>query len=71
MTVGHPGGRILPTGAGIGATQLVWVVISFILAAGKLPINTVADPMATMAGPAGTQAGNVQGVVLLVAVAAG
>ena len=33
--------------------------------------EAVPDPMATMPGPAGTQAGRVQGVVLLVAVAAG
>jgi len=71
MTVGQPGGKILPTGLGIGATQLAWVVRSLTRAAGKPPIKTVADPMLTIPGPAGTQPGSIQGVVVDVTVAAG
>ncbi len=71
MTVGHPGGRIFPTGLGIGATQAAWAVRSFTLAAGRPPIMTVVDPMTTMPGPPGTQPGSVHGVVVLVSRAAG
>ncbi len=71
MTVGHPGGMILPTGEGMGATQDECVVISFTLAAGKPPIMTVVDPIVTMPGPPGTQPGKRHGVVVLVTVAAG
>ena len=69
--MGHPGGRILPVGPGIGATQLACAVISPTLAAGRLPSRTVAEPNATIPGPAGTHGGVVQGVVVLVNVAAG
>ncbi len=61
----------MPTGPGIGATQLVWAVMSSTRAAGKFPIRTVGQPKATMPGPAGTHAGRVHGVVLLVTLAAG
>jgi hypothetical protein len=44
MTVGHPGGRILPVGLGMGATQLGCIVGSPTRAAGILPISTVAEP---------------------------
>ena len=71
ITVGHPGGRIFPTGPGIGATQLACAVMSFTLAAGKPPTITVKEPMTTVAGPPGTQAGSVQGVVMLPIRAAG
>ena len=71
MTVGQPGGKIFPTGLGIGATQVGWLVKSPTRAAGNPPIMTVADPLATMPGPPGTQPGSMQGVVVLVKVAAG
>ena len=45
--------------------------MSLILAAGMLPISTVAEPLAIMPGPAGTQPGNMQGSVVSVARAAG
>lgn len=69
--MGHPGGRIFPVGLGIGATQPECAVISFTLAAGRLPIRTVTEPLATIPGPFGTQLGSEQGAVWLVAVAAG
>ncbi len=71
MTVGHPGGRILPVGPGIGAAQLACAVISPTRAAGRLPPRTVAEPSATFPGPAGTHDGAAHGVVMLVKVAAG
>src|ERR1043165_3408501 len=71
MTVGQPGGRILPVGPGIGATQETCAVMSLTRAAGRLPISTVNEPRATMPGPAGTQPGSVQGVVVSVERAAG
>ena len=71
ITVGQPGGRIFPTGDGMGATQVVCAVMSFTRAAGSPPIRTVAEPIATMPGPAGTQDGKTQGVVVLVTRAAG
>ncbi len=71
MTVGQPGGMTLPTGLGIGATQLAWAVKSLTLAAGKPPINTFPDPLAIIPGPAGTQPGNMQGSVVSVTRAAG
>ena len=71
MTVGQPGDRTFPTGLGIGATQLACAVKSLTLAAGRLPIKTVADPLAIIPGPAGTQLGSMQGMVVSVARAAG
>lgn len=71
MTVGQPGGRIFPTGLGIGATQLVCAVMSLIRAAGMLPIKTVAEPFAIIPGPAGTHPGNMHGRVVSVTRAAG
>jgi hypothetical protein len=71
MTVGQPGGRIFPTGLGMGATQLAWAVISLTLAAGNPPMRTDVDPMTTTPGPPGTQPGNTQGDVVLVTLAAG
>jgi len=71
MTVGQPGGRIFPTGEGIGATQAECRVISLTLAAGSPPIMTVVEPIDTIPGPPGTQPGKVHGVVVLVTVAAG
>lgn len=71
MTVGQHGGRTLPTGLGIGATQLACAVMSFALAAGMLPIMTVADPFAIIPGPAGTQLGRLQGTVVSATRAAG
>ena len=61
----------MPTGDGMGATQLAWAVKSFMRAAGRLPIKTVADPLAIMPGPAGTQPGNIHGADVSVALAAG
>ena len=63
MTVGHPGGSTLPTGDGIGATQLAWIVISFTRAAGILLIRIVNAPSPIIPGPAGTQPGSIQGIV--------
>ena len=69
-TVGHPGGRIFPTGDGMGATQDKWAVMSPTRAAGKPPIRTVAEPFAIIPGPPGTQLGKVQGLVVSVTRAA-
>jgi len=71
MTVGHPGGRTLPTGLGIGATQEAWAVVSPTRAAGMPPIITVPDPLAIMPGPAGTQLGSEHGADVSVTRAAG
>ena len=71
ITVRQPGGRILPTGPGMGATQLAWAVKSFTRAAGNPPIMTVNEPMTTVPGPPGTQPAKVHGVVVLLILAAG
>lgn len=71
MTVGHPGGRTLPTGLGMGATQTVCVVLSPTRAAGMPPMITVAEPMAIMPGPPGTQPIKVHGADKSVTRAAG
>ncbi len=63
-TVGQQGGRILPVGLGIGATQLAWLVMSPRRAAGKPPMSTVADPLAIIPGPPGTHVGSEQGTVV-------
>jgi len=47
------------------------MVMSVILAAGIPPTITVADPMTTFPGPAGTQPAVIQGPVVLPTVAAG
>ena len=70
MTVGQQGGRIFPTGPGIGATQEAWTVMSFIRAAGSFMVITVPDPLAIMPGPPGTQPGSMQGSDWLVTTAA-
>jgi hypothetical protein len=64
ITVTAPGGRILPVGLGIGATQLGCVVISLMRAAGMPPIITVIDVMVIIPGPAGTQGTIIQGAVM-------
>lgn len=61
FTVVQHGGMILPTGLGMGATHVKWAVMSLARAAGSLAMVTVADPLATMPGPAGTQLGSMQG----------
>ena len=71
MTVGAPGGRILPVGLGIGATHDEKATMSPTRAAGLLPIITVAEPMATVPGPPGMHGGIVHGPVILPTVAAG
>ena len=71
ITVGQPGGIIFPTGLGIGATHAGCAVKSLTLAAGIPPIMTVVEPITTVAGPPGTQAGSVHGVVVLPILAAG
>jgi len=71
ITVGQPGGRIVPFGPGMGATQLGCIVISPTLAAGIPPIMTVAEPMVTVPGPAGTQPAVAHGPVVLPSLAAG
>lgn len=63
MTVGQPGGRILPVGPGMGATQAGCKVMSPTRAAGRPPIITVAEPFPIMPGPPGTQPGSVHGAV--------
>ena len=62
-TVGQPGGRILPTGEGIGAAQEAWAVMSFTRAAGLPPMSTVAEPKEMTPGPPGTQLAKEQGAV--------
>jgi len=62
---------MLPVGLGIGATQLGWEVMSPSRAAGRLPTSTVAEPLAMMPGPAGTQDASTQGTVVSVTRAAG
>ena len=71
MTVTQHGGRIVPVGDGIGATQLACAVMSPARAAGILEIITVADPLLISPGPAGTQGINVQIFVMSVRRAAG
>ncbi len=57
---------MVPVGAGMGATQLEWSVVSPARAAGRPPINTVADPLRIMPGPAGMHPGSVQICVISV-----
>jgi hypothetical protein len=71
MTVGQPGGRILPVGPGIGATQEECIVMSPTRAAGSPPIITVVEAIAIMPGPPGTQPGSRHGPVMSVIRAAG
>ena len=71
MTVGAPGGRILPVGLGMGATHDEKATRSPTRAAGLLPIMTVAEPMATEPGPPGIHGGTMHGPVMLPSVAAG
>jgi len=71
MTVGQPGGSTFPTGPGIGATHPGWEVMSSTRAAGIPAIFTVAEPLAIIPGPLGTQAGSVHGAVTSVTRAAG
>ncbi len=71
ITVGQPGGKIVPFGPGIGATQLECMVMSPTLAAGIPPIMTVKEPMTTFPGPAGTQPAVMHGPVVLPTLAAG
>ena len=70
MTVELPGGRILPVGEGIGATQLACWVKSPTRAAGSLSTNTVDEPCAMIPGPAGTHEGSKHGFDMSVARAA-
>ena len=63
-TVGAPGGKIMPLGPGIGATQLEWRVWSVIRAAGMFEMSTVgAQGGMIIPGPAGTQPGSMHGIV--------
>lgn len=55
----------------MGATQVVCVVMSPTLAAGRFSIRTVAEPKLTIPGPAGMQAGKMHGWVMSVTRAAG
>lgn len=71
ITFKEQGGMILPVGEGIGATQEGKLTMSPSRAAGKPPVNTDDEPIATMPGPAGTQLGIMQGMVWLVTIAAG
>jgi hypothetical protein len=63
-TVTAPGGRTLPVGLGIGATQLGCAVISLIRAAGMPPMITVIEVMVIIPGPPGTQGIIIQGAVV-------
>lgn len=65
------GGRIVPVGEGIGATQDVWLVMSPARAAGLFSISTEVEPLAIIPGPAGTQLGSMQGLVMSMTRAAG
>ena len=71
MTVGLPGGMILPIGLGMEPHR--WCVCREIIdsAAGMLLIMTAIEPFAIIPGPPGTQPGSMQGADLQVAVAAG
>ena len=60
MTVGLPGGMILPTGEGIGATHVACWVRSPTRAAGRLLTMTELEPLAMIPGPAGTHDGSMQ-----------
>lgn len=71
MTVGQPGGRIWPMGAGIGATHVVCDVMSPTRAAGMFWMSTVTDPLTIIPGPAGIQAASMHGTVMSVTRAAG
>ena len=71
ITVGQPGGRIFPVGPGMGATHATWDVKSPTRAAGIFPISTVAEPLAIIPGPPGTQPGRRHGVVVSITRAAG
>src|SRR5690349_16355083 len=71
MTVGEPGGRMLPVGLGIGATQLENAIMSPTRAAGTPPISTVGEPIFTTPGPPGTHVGRRHGWVVLPTTAAG
>ena len=71
MTVGAPGGSILPVGAGSGATHVECVVMSFTLAKGLPPAITVGAPIAIVPGPPGTHPGSAHGVVMSPITAAG
>lgn len=61
----------MPVGAGMGATQLAWSVLSVTLAAGRFWMITDVEPWITMPGPPGTQLGSMHGIVWLVIKAAG
>lgn len=71
MTVGEHGGRIFPVGEGMGAMQDRKATMSPALAAGRPLMITVADPLAIMPGPPGTQDGSMHGLVIEVTTAAG
>src|SRR5262252_1452971 len=71
MTVGEQGGRILPVGLGIGATQDAKLTRSPMRAAGRPPIMTEVEPIAITPGPPGTQGGTRHGPVMLPTTAAG
>ena len=70
MTVGQPGGMILPVGLGIGATHPAHDTMSPTRAAGRPLMITDVLPFATMPGPLGTHGGMVQTLVIDVTVAA-
>src|SRR5258708_2676195 len=71
ITVGQPGGRILPVGEGMGATHAECIVVSPTRAAGINPIITVVEAIIIMPGPPGAQPGRRQGAVISVMRAAG
>ena len=69
--MGHPGGRIVPFGPGMGATQLECMVVSLTLPAGIPPTITVDEPIITVPGAHGTQPPVRHGPVVLPILAAG
>src|SRR5699024_3616088 len=64
ITFGQQGGMMLPTGEGMGATQLGCEVRSPARAAGCFWISTLLEPWAITPGPAGTQGASVQILVM-------
>ena len=61
----------MPVGEGMGATQEACIVMSPTRAAGKPPINTVAEAFMIIPGPPGTHPAKRQGAVWSVMRAAG
>ena len=61
----------MPVGLGMGATQAVCMVMSPTLAAGILPMRTVAEAFMIIPGPPGIQPASMHGRVVSIIRAAG